>query len=206
MEDIIIPEIPELSFEERKHVYYLDGIEIPSMSTIMKPLSDEVYGSIDQQVLDRAAGKGTIVHNAIDTYLEFGFKDIPEELIGYFDAFLRWFDDETPEVVATERRVYHKALRYAGTCDLLCVIGGKLTLVDYKTSYAIQPMTYPIQLEGYSRAWETHGVKVEEQIILHLKKDGRYSVHRYPSTPETYSVLYSLATLYNYRSKFLKGK
>ena len=199
---IVIPDLPELEFEERKHIYLLDGVQIPSVTQLMKPLSDKVYGPVDIQTLENAARKGTIVHNAIDNYLEFEIEDIPEEHRGYFDAFLEWFENENPEVIATERKVYHKALRYAGTCDLLCMINGKLTLVDYKTSAAIQQMLYPIQLEGYAKAWETHGIKVEDKIILHLKKDGKYAVHRYATNPEYYSVVFALSTLYNYESKF----
>lgn len=199
---IEIPEFPELEFEERKHIYRLDGIQIPSVTQLMKPLDDMVYETIDSKILENAARRGTIVHNAIDNYLEFGIEDIPEELRGYFDAFLAWKKKENPEIVAAERRVYHKALRYAGTCDLLCMINGKLTLVDYKTSSAIQPMLYPLQLEGYAKAWETHGVKVEEKLILHLKRDGKYAVHRYPQNPEYYSVIFALSTLYNYKAKF----
>ena len=199
---IVIPELPELEFEERKHIYHLNGIQIPSVTQIMKPLSDMVYESIDSQTLEYAARRGTIVHDAIDNYLEFEIEDVPEEQRGYFDAFLAWKEKENPEIIATERKVYHKALRYAGKCDLLCMIDGRLTLVDYKTSAAFQPMLYPIQLEGYAKAWETHGVKVEDKMILHLKKDGKYIVHRCAQNPEHYSVIFALATLYNYEAKF----
>lgn len=200
-EKIIIPEMPELVFEERKHIYTLNGLEIPGVTNLMKPLTDKVYGPIDPVTLELAARKGTIVHNAIDNYLEFDIVDIPEEHKGYFDAFMSWYEEKKPEIVATERKVYHKALRYAGTCDLLCIEHGVLTLVDYKTSYALQPMLYPIQLEGYAKAWATHGVQVKDQMILHLKKDGRYSENRYAPNPEYFAVLNALSTIYNYEAK-----
>jgi len=200
--EIIIPEFPELEFEERNHTYWLNGLEIPSVTTLMKILSDKVYGPVDPQVLANAARKGTIVHNAIDNYLEFDVVDIPEEQKPYFDAFLSWKEEVNPEILATERKVYHKALRYAGMCDLLCRIDGKVTLVDYKTSHSIQPMLYPLQLEGYAKAWGTHGLKIDDQFNLQLKKDGSYSIHRYAPNPEYYSVVCALSTLHNYESKF----
>lgn len=38
-----IPEFPELTFDEAGHLYHLNGVEIPSVTTVMKPLSSEVY-------------------------------------------------------------------------------------------------------------------------------------------------------------------
>ncbi len=197
-----IPSFPELQFEERKHIYLLNGVEIPSMTTIMRPLSDKVYGPIDKEVLSTAARKGTIVHNAIENYLEFEIEDCPEEQRGYFDAFMDWLVKTGPSIVATERQVYHKILLYAGTCDLLCQIKGAMTLVDYKTSYQVQPMLHSIQLEGYGRAWESQGLKIDDRIILHLKKDGKYTVYHYPASAEHYSVVSALMTLHNYQLKY----
>lgn len=199
---IVVPDMPELTFEERRHVYLLNGMEIPSVTTLMAPLSDRVYGTVDKETLTKAAGKGTAVHNAIDNYLEFGVDDIPEEYRGYMDSFLGWMEMSKPEIIATERKVYHKLFRYAGTSDLLCMIDGKMTLVDYKTSYQEQPLLHNIQLEGYARAWDSQGVEIEDRLILHLKKDGKYMAHHYPKSAENFEVMKSLNTLYNYMKKF----
>ena len=32
------PELPELTFEEKRHIYRLDGVQIPSVSKLMEPL------------------------------------------------------------------------------------------------------------------------------------------------------------------------
>ena len=64
--EIIIPEIPELVFEEEKHIYMLNGLEIPSVTRIMEPLSQHEYGAIDKWVLEKAANRGTAVHNSIE--------------------------------------------------------------------------------------------------------------------------------------------
>lgn len=58
--------LPELTFDERRHVYKLNGVALPSVTTVMKPLSGDVYDSIDKAILDRAAKRGTAVHNAIE--------------------------------------------------------------------------------------------------------------------------------------------
>lgn len=198
----VLPELKELEFEERKHTYLLNGIEIPSVTTLMEPLSSKVYGPVDPVVLANAASKGTAVHNAIENYLEFEVTDISDEHKGYFDAFLAWLDACRPVIVGTEARVYHKQLRYAGTSDLICEINGQNVLVDYKTSYQVNMMLYMVQLEGYARAWESHGVRIDDRIILHLKKDGKYAVYHSPKNAECYSVLSALLTIRNYQTKF----
>lgn len=197
-----IPVFPELQFEERKHKYLLNGIEIPSMTTIMEPLKDKVYGTVDPELIAAAARKGTVVHNAIENYLKYDFVDCPKEQEGYLDAFHEWLMKYEPTVEAVEARVYHKILRYAGTCDLICQINGARTLVDYKTSYTVQPMLHSVQLEGYARAWDSHGVQIDDRIILHLKKDGKYSVYHYPASAEHYSVVSALMTLHSYQLKY----
>ena len=44
----------ELTFDPEKHIYRLDGLIIPSVTQVMKPLSDEKYKDVDQEVLDTA--------------------------------------------------------------------------------------------------------------------------------------------------------
>ena len=70
-----IRDFPELTFEEKQHQYWLDGMQIPSVSEIMKPLSAAQYQEVDQEVLNKAAHRGTAVHTAIETYVKFGMVD-----------------------------------------------------------------------------------------------------------------------------------
>ena len=74
--------------------------------------------------------------------------------------------------------------------------------MDYKTSASVNDMLCGVQLEGYDRAFESHGVKIDRRKILHLMRDGSYSVTTFPKTPEYYSVLSALLTIRNYMNKF----
>ena len=58
-----LPEFSELTFEEKTHQYKLNGFEIPSVTTIMKPLSSAHYKTVDEQVLKKAASRGSLVHS-----------------------------------------------------------------------------------------------------------------------------------------------
>ena len=193
-----IPEMSELTFEERAHIYRLDDMVVPSVTTLMKPLSEDYYQGISTEVLTMAAARGTAVHNAIENYVRFGIEDIDPQYEGYLTAFKKWWGLRKPEVIATEQKVYHKILRYAGTADLLAVINGRLTMVDFKTSAQVNTKLCDVQLEGYDRAFESHGIKVEDRLILHLKRTEDFSEVPFKRSAKSWSVLSALLTIHNY--------
>ena len=200
-DSINIPQFPELTFDEFSHTYRLNELIIPSVTTVMKLLSDDFYRTVDPDVLERAAKRGTAIHNAVENFAKFGIEDIPPAYAGYFQAFREWWELRRPEVLATECRVYHKILRYAGTADLLCVIGGRVTLVDYKSSAQVNSKLCAVQLEGYDRAFESHGVKIEDRLILHLSRDGKYAEAPFQRSTKCWSVFSALMTVRNYMNE-----
>ena len=201
--DVKIPEFPELSFEEEKHIYKLNGIVVPSVSTVMRPLSQALYKEVDMAVLDKAARRGTAVHNAIENYSNFGIVDIDPELKGYFDAYLKWLEEYKPRTLANECRVYHKVMRYAGTADMPVEIGGENILVDFKTSASVNKMLTGVQLEAYAKAYESHGLSFDGKAILHLQKTGKYSWTYYPKNDrESWECFGALMTVYNHIRKY----
>lgn len=194
---VTIPDFPELTFRDEDHTYTLNGLEIPSVTTLMKPLSAEAYKTVDPDTLNKAARRGTAVHNALENYAKFGIEDIDPDLRGYFDAFLNWWELRKPEPIATEHRLYHKIMRYAGTADLICLIDGKVTLVDYKTSSQVNTKMCAVQLEGYDRALESHDIEIENRLILHLSKNG-YQEVPFQRSGKCWMVLSALITVRNY--------
>jgi len=194
-----IPKIPELQFEEVTHTYRLNGIVIPSVSTIIEPLNSVKYAGISNSTLEKAADKGSAVHDCIENWIKFGIEDIPTEHRGYFDGFKEWWELNKPVVVGSEVRLYHRLLKYGGTMDLLAYIGNELTLIDYKSTYVVSDMTCGVQLEGYSQALASHGIHVKKKMILHLKKDGRFDVIEYPINDAVrWRVFASLKCVYDY--------
>ena len=200
--------LPELTFDERRHIYKLNGVALPSVTTVMKPLSGDVYGNIDKAILDRAAKRGTAVHNAIENYVKFGIEDIPPEHEGYFNGFLDWFKEHKVVPYGTEVKLYHKSLLYAGTADMLAQVDGVDMLIDFKTSASVQSMLCGVQLEAYSRAYCTHaGVSEFGEAIIHLKKDGTYEMLPFgDDATECWRVFTALMTVRNYKQKYAKGR
>lgn len=194
------PEIPELTFDDARHIYRLDGVEIPSVSRIMEPLKDANYAGISERTLQRAADKGTSVHDSIENFVKFGIEDVNPEHRVYFDAFLDWWDKERPAVVGSEIRIYHKVLRYGGTIDLLYYdIDGRLILLDFKTTYTVSDMSCGVQLEAYEQALASHGIKVDGKKILHLRRTGKFKVYDYPAgDSKRWRVFGALKVVYDY--------
>ncbi len=194
-----IPEMPELEFVEETHTYKLNGLVIPSVSTIIKPLSDFKYKGINKDTLDKAADKGTEVHNSIENWLKYEIEDITMERKPFFDAFLKWWSAHDIQIVSSESRLYHKFMMYGGTNDLLAYVDGVLTLIDYKTTYTVLEMVCGPQLEAYKQALQSHGIYVERKMILHLRKDGTYKEIYFPDKdPVCWQVFAALKTVYDY--------
>lgn len=205
MDKAVIPEVEGLTFEDRTHTYRLDGRVLPSVTQIMAPLRAIEYEGIGETVLHRAADKGTAVHNAIENWIKFEIKDIPSENEGYFDAFMKWWQQYRPEVVGSEIRVCNRLMQYAGTIDLVAYINGELTLVDYKSTYTLSDMLCAVQIEAYSKALESMGVKVDKKCVLHLKRDGSFGYKYYESRDAKYWRVFSaLKTVFDYAASHNK--
>jgi len=196
---IAVPDFPELAFDDGPHQYRLDGESIPSVSTILEPLSGANYAHIREKTLQNAANRGTSVHNSIEVWIKYEIEDVNPEHRGYFSAFREWWDLKKPIVVGSEVRVYHRILRYGGTVDLLAYIDDKLTLVDFKTTSSLVDMTCGVQLEAYAQALVSHGIPVEDKMILHLKNNGKYKEHSYAvNDAARWRVFGSLKCVYDY--------
>ena len=199
--------IDELKFNESSHIYKLHGFELPSVTTLMNPLSSDLYSDIPEDVLTKAAERGTAVHDANEMYNKFGIEDIEHEYQGYFDAFKKWCEFYKPRTIANEYRMYHKTMLYAGTADTICDINGRLVLIDYKTSASINEMLTGVQLEAYAQALSTHGVYVDAKAIVHLTSSGKYNMKIYEANDtDSWTVFVSLLTIHNYKLKYARRR
>lgn len=207
---IVLPDLPELSFDESNHIYRVNEIEVPSVTQIMKPLSKAKYENIPQSVLDRAATRGSEIHSAIEFYLKYGIEEIDSEYEGYFEAFKTWWKSlERPAMLGSEVRMYYAgdndSLKdlygdtFAGTIDFVGFIGGQVTVIDFKSTSTIIDMTCGVQLEAYRQMLMSWGIVPERKLIVQLKADGKYSVREYPANDvRRWGVFRALRIIDNY--------
>jgi predicted RecB family nuclease len=156
-----------LSFDEKKHHYYLGKKRLPSVSEIMKPLTEIEMAKVPEYILDKARDRGTGVHEAIEDYIL--FDTISDEFADYVYQFMTFLIENDLQVVWCEKRLHSDI--YAGTIDLLLkhAVNG-LYLVDIKTTYKIAKYV-SVQLSAYKDLLSYNGVSVSRCYILHLKKD-----------------------------------
>jgi hypothetical protein len=102
---------------------------------------------------DTAARRGTEVHRLAADLAAGHEVEVPDELAGHVDAYLRFVDDWQPTEVLVETPVAHRAHQWAGTLDLVADLAdGHRWLLDLKTTRSgVFPDT-ALQLAAYRNA------------------------------------------------------
>jgi hypothetical protein len=125
-----------------------------------------------------AADIGTLAHTAIETYIKTG-KIVPPvqpQAKICFESFLKWATEKNVKFSDSERKVYSKSHKYAGTMDFACEIDGKSYIGDNKTSTGIYD-EYWFQVSAYQQAYEEEtGKMFDGQVIVRIGKDGSFEV------------------------------
>lgn len=164
----------ELVFREEDHKYFLNGEEIPSVSELTRFLSREVYGEADPIALERAAEKGTAVHDALQMLDEKGEVEVDDEYAGYIQAYLKFREDHDVEWRKIEWMVHTD--KYAGRIDRYGYVDGVPCIVDFKTTSRISKaheVLYTAALSLYLMAIKR---PVDMLYIIQLKNDGTYKL------------------------------
>jgi hypothetical protein len=148
-----------------------------STVTVDADLIDRLYSiacNTHTEAKERAAEKGSAVHDAIHQYHENFFEaDVPqdEEAARAWHAFLDWLDGSGLEVVATEQMVVGPKARYAGRYDLLMREKRHPSLhwvVDIKTSGGVY-VEHVLQNAAYATAVRAdRGLEIAGTLVLHV--------------------------------------
>ncbi|MBM4497143.1 hypothetical protein GS426_21450 [Rhodococcus hoagii] len=86
------------------------------------------------KVRDAAAKRGTEVHALADLLLQGKEVEVPDELAGHVDAYVRFLNEFEPKPVLTEFRVASRKWRYCGTADMVIDLPDGRFIADIKTS------------------------------------------------------------------------
>jgi len=165
-------------------IYWAVGQTIEFFKQTLKP--GQSYGEMEIQAMLNegkvafrkkskfATDFGSLVHEWIEKYIK-GQKPEPftdPKLKNSVDKFLKWEADNKVKFIESERMIYSKKYKYAGTLDFIAEIDGKKWLGDIKTSKAIYD-EYLFQTAAYRQAYteETHE-KVAGELIVRIGKDG----------------------------------
>jgi hypothetical protein len=86
---------------------------------------------------DKAANRGTEVHKLAEKLIVGAEVEVPDELAGHVEAYVRFLDDWQPDPVLVEFSGANRKWWYAGTGDLVADIRGDRWLLDVKTAKGV---------------------------------------------------------------------
>ena len=157
-----------------------DGNRYPSITTVLSILNEEELAAWRKRVGDseankignRAAARGTQVHNIIEKYL------LNEDITDYL-PYVRQslnnirpiLDEHITTIYGLEVPLYSRHLGVAGRCDCIALFFGVPTIVDFKTSRRPKKHekipNYFAQMAGYAVMWEERtGMPITNTVII----------------------------------------
>lgn len=132
--------------------------------------------------LDKAARRGTEVHSLAEKLVQGQQVEVPEELAGHVEAYVRFLDDFEPEPILVETTVGSRKWRYAGTLDLVARIAGEVWILDAKTSRsgifpdnALQLAMYrhaEVFIDGNGGEKPMESLGITRSGAIHIRADG----------------------------------
>ena len=167
----------KITFDAENHQYYIDGVEVPSVTTVCRFLAYDQKS--DKPWLARvAADRGTRIHAAC-AMIDYGEK--PEEdfeTAGYLKAYRRFLKDYRPDWEGIEYTVGDAQLGLAGTIDRFGTLyDGRTCILDIKTGSQLHDAPLRAQLTGYKRLLALGRDFYPKYLYaLQLSKDGTYTM------------------------------
>lgn len=126
---------------------------------------------------DAAANRGTEVHGLAERLVKGDEVEVPDELAGHVNAYVKFLDEWQPKPVLVESVVASRKWTIAGTLDLVADLpNGERALMDLKTSRGVYPET-ALQCAGYRWCEVYLDEQGDEQSLADLGITTSYVVH-----------------------------
>lgn len=158
-------------FTPEDHRYFLNGMELSGITGLLhKQVFPDMYHDIPQWVLDRAAERGTMVHESIEL-LDAGFA--PAETTPERENYKRIKADNGLKTIANEYLVTDKEHFASGIDLVLTDKDENIILADIKTTSVLNKEYVAWQLSIYAYLFELQNpdIKVSKLYALWLRGD-----------------------------------
>lgn len=169
--------------------YYLkDGVtRVPGATTISgmldKPFLVKWANKLGKQGIDvteytaTAAKQGTLIHSICESHFTKTEVDLSkysdEEIVRAENSFFKLLPfekDHTIETQFCEKAFVSEEHKFCGIVDAYCIIDGKYTVVDFKTSKSISKEQI-LQVSSYIPLMRENGYQVDQLLILCMSKE-----------------------------------
>lgn len=174
----------KVQFDEATHTYTLDGVELPSVTHIIRYLAVDKANNADHNMALMARERGSAVHEATVMYDYSGEipDDFPAEYAPYLEAYVQFVRDYKPGWELIEHQMGNATLGFAGTLDRFGVIDNEWCILDIKTSYKVDIPSLSAQLAAYSVLLRNEQFeRLENAKIRHLglqlMRTGKYRLY-----------------------------
>ena len=168
-----------LEYDEPGHSYFVNGVQVPSVTTILSASGFGGNFAFDEA----AAHRGRLVHahTADDDFGLCDFRKVPKHIRPYLHAWRGWraISEFRPRLI--EARVDCMTRNYAGRLDRVGHRGTRIipTIVDIKTNKTGAVADYvKYQLVAYAYALDP--TTQCERIAVVLKPDGTFNCKIWP--------------------------
>lgn len=163
-----------LEYIDDGHIYLVDGIIVPSVTRILKYKFKNKYSGISEAVLNKAAEKGTMVHEAIEEYCRNGKEsELPE--VRNFKFLQKKYgfevlENEVPVILEDKKG----EVIGAGRLDLVLSMDDQIGGADIKRTSTLDKEYLAYQLNLYRIAYrQSYGVEWKFLKGVHLREDTR---------------------------------
>lgn len=184
---------------------------------------------------DNAANLGTLTHSASEAFARGVDFDPPADMadddyvqLGNFVGGLtRWFEQEQPQVLATELIVRHDDPNVIGSLDMLAIVHGRPVIIDWKNTRKLDADPYAAdwgrQLGTYmacdtlchyhdgklaaTMPWAESGLpRPKAALIVNIMGDGRVRQYEFERDDDVaLGQIAALVTVKSYKPKFSVG-
>lgn len=190
-----------LHFDEAQHRYTLGGRMLPGVTTVLRPITEHEYRTVDRETMERAAQLGRAVHKLIELDIAGTLDEdhLDDSLRSYLVHWRKFRAQSGFEPILSEMHVHSVRYGYAGTLDLCGRLDGRMALVDAKRTASLPRIAGP-QTAGYEIAL------TERRPDLAAQPIDRYALRITPDycrldplkDPNDRRVFLAALTLHNY--------
>lgn len=174
----------EIAFYRETHTYMVNGVAVPSVTTVIGEVWPELY----EHTKEYAMWRGSVVHELIHRSITTGDREFyrSNPFAGYVEAAHRFIEESRAQVISSERRVYSKAYNYPGTLDIDAIVDGVRTITDWKSGNP--GWQCGLQTAAYAHALqEETGEVVKKRLGVWLHQDGTYQAIPYKNFREDFA-------------------
>lgn len=167
-----------LTFDSATHTYRHEGEPVPNVTTLIHSFGLIDYSQVPKARLEYKKVLGMAVDYACDLWDRDNLDEttIDERIRPYFEGYkkFRELSGFEPDLDKSQRPLYSKKWRFAGTNDLLGTLDGKTVIIDRKCTWVVYvaggPQTYAYKM----LAEENYGLKISRRFALKLNPQGNF--------------------------------